>query len=93
MQELDSHLAAVGRTEIDHDLEALEGAVWAKVDELAGRSLQPMPTRMAAAVCFVAAILASGAGAATAVATARAPDGLAAFAIHAPLAPSSILSD
>lgn len=93
MQELDSHLAALGRTEIDRDLSGLEGEVWAKIDAHAGRSLQPMPTRMAAAVCSVVAILASGAGVATAAATARVQHEVSAFAIYAPLAPSSILSD
>lgn len=92
MQELDKRLAALGRTEIDHDLNALEGAVWAKVDTDAGR-LRPMPTRMAAVLCAVVAILASGTGAATAAAVARASQEATAFPIHAPMALSTILGD
>ena len=92
MQELDKRLAALGRTEIDHALNALEGAVWAKVDADSGR-LRPMPTRMAAALCAVVAILASGTGAATAAAAARAAQEATAFPIRAPLALSTILGD
>lgn len=92
MKELDRRLAALGRNEIDRDLNALEAAVWAKVDADAGR-LRPMPTRLAAAVCAVVAILMSGAGAATAAAKARASQDVSAFAILAPMAPSTILGD
>jgi len=92
VKELDKRLAALGRTEIDHDLRALEGAVWAKVDA-DGARLRPMPVRMAAALCAVVAILASGTGAATAAAAARASQEATVFPIHAPMAPSTIFSD
>lgn len=92
MRELDKRLAALGRTEIDHDLNALEAAVWAEVDADSGR-LRPMPTRLATAVCAVVAILMSGAGAAAAAAKVRSSQDAAAFAIHAPMALSTILGD
>jgi hypothetical protein len=92
VKELDQRLAALGRTEIDHDLRALEGAVWARVDA-DGARLRPMPTRMAAAVCAVVAVLASGTGAVTAAAATRASQEVTAFLIHAPMAPSTIFSD
>lgn len=92
MQELDKRLAALGRTEIDHNLNALERAVWAKVDANAGR-LRPMPTRMAATLCAVVAILAAGTGAAAAAAIAQTAPDATAFPIRAPLALSTILGD
>lgn len=92
MKELDKRLAALGRTEIDRDLYALEAAVWARVDANSGR-LRPMPTRLATAVCVAVALLVSGAGAVTAVAEARASQDATAFAIHAPMALSTILGD
>lgn len=90
MKDLDRRLASLGWTEIDHDLSALENAVWSRVDARAG--LQPLSNRVAVAMCATVAMLASGAGAAAAAAARTAPEA-AIFAIHAPLAPSTVLSD
>ncbi len=91
MKDLDRRLAELGRTEIDHDLHALESAVWAKVDTRAS-NLRPMPNRVATAICAVTALLASLAGGATAAASGRTAPEPMAFAIQAPSAPSTILS-
>ncbi len=91
MQELDRRLAELGRTEIDHDLHALESAVWAKVS-MRTSSLRPMPNRVATAICVATALLVSLAGGATAAASLRANPEPMAFAIQAPSAPSTILS-
>ena len=91
MHELDCHLAALGRAEIDHDLKALESAVWAKIDARSRRSLRPMPTGVAASICAGMALLASLAGVATAAA--RTESQTTVFTVQAPLAPSTVLGD
>jgi hypothetical protein len=90
VKDLDHRLAALGWTEIDHDLSALESAVWSRVEAREG--LQPLSNRVAVAMCATVAMLASGAGAAAAAAARTAPEAEI-FAIHAPLAPSTVLSD
>ncbi len=90
MKDLDRRLAALGHTEIDHDLSALESAVWASVD---ARGLRPMPNRMAIALCAGIAMLSSGLGAATAAAAANMPLQSTLFTIHPATAPSTILGE
>ena len=87
MKDLDRHLAALGDHGSRPDLSGLENAVWADVD---ARVLRPMPTRLAHILCVLAALTASGAGAATAAARAQIlPESV--FAIHPVFAPSTIL--
>jgi len=87
VKDLDRHLANLGHLEVEHDLGGLESAVWAEID---ARVLRPMPSRIAIALCALAALTASGVGAATAAATAQtSPQSV--FAIHPPTAPSTIL--
>lgn len=93
MGEINRRLAALGRTEIDHDLDGLESAVWARVDGRKPGSFLPLPNRLAAATCAGMAMLASFAGASTALAMDRAQAETGAFAIRAPLAPSTALGD
>ena len=89
---LERRLAALGRTEIDHDLTDLERAVWEMVD---ARSvlLPPMPNSIAIVLCGALAILSGGAGATFGAASARPHAILVAFAIAAPLTPSTILDE
>jgi hypothetical protein len=90
VHDLDRHLAALGRAEIDHDLNALESAVWGRIDAQSRRSLRPMPTGVAASICALMALLASIAGVATAAAARTMPEPTA-FTVEAPLAPSTAL--
>ncbi|PZO50094.1 MAG: hypothetical protein DCF16_13585, partial [Alphaproteobacteria bacterium] len=81
VKDLDRRLAELGRTEIDHDLYAMESAVWAKVATRASK-LRPMPNRVATAICAATALLATLAGGATAAASGRATPEPMAFAIQ-----------
>lgn len=93
MNELDRRLAALDRAEIDHDLEALDSAVWGKIDARARGSLRPMPIGMAASICASMALLASLAGVATAATAGRTALETSAFGVESPMALSTILSD
>ena len=79
VDELDRRLVILGRTEIDHDLRALENDVWKKID---AQTLPPMSNRMATALCAGLAVLALLGGAVTATAAAAqapSPIGLSPF--------------
>lgn len=93
MNELDRRLAALSRTEIAYDLHGLENAVWTRIDARAQLSFRPLPTRLAAATCAGIAMMTSLAGVATASNGGRVTVETVAFAVHAPLALSTILTD
>jgi hypothetical protein len=91
VNEFDRRLAALGRTEIDHDLSGIEDAVWARINAQDRCGLRPMPRLMASALCAGIALVSSLAGE-VAAASQSSPQPLA-FAIEAPLGPSTILGD
>lgn len=90
VRDLDRRLAALGRVDIDRDLSTLERGVWTQIDANARGGLAPLPARLAAGVCALVALAASAAGA-TAATIQASPPPQSAFAVEAPLAPSTAL--
>lgn len=90
VNELYRLLSSLGRTEIDHDLTGLEGAVWARVDER-GDGLNALPRAAAASLFAAVALFASMSGVAAAAATLISNHAASPFAIAQPLAPATAL--
>lgn len=88
MDELSRRLAELGSKRADQDLSSLERDVWARID---GRSLHPMPRRLATALSACVWITTSFAGVATAAHASPPPSPFSVFKIEAPGAPSTAL--